>query len=593
VHVLATAGHVDHGKSSLVRALTGMEPDRWAEERRRGMTLDLGFAWTSLPSGATVAFVDVPGHERFVPTMVAGVGPVPAVLLVVAADEGWRRQTGEHVAALDAFRVRPCVVALTRADLAAPERRAEVEADVRERLSSTTLDIRSVVATSTVTGEGLPELSAALDEMVATLPTPRADGPVRLWVDRAFTIRGAGTVVTGTLQAGSIAAGDVLAVEGREVRVRGLQRLGRRAERVSPVARVAVNLRDVEPADVPRGTPLTTPEAFRPTDVVDVRIAPREERLPATLTLHVGSAALPVQVRSLGADVLRLRVPRRLPLLVGDRLLLREPSRHDLLVGATVLDPAPPPLDRRGAAADRAADLARADGTPHPEDEVRRRGVVDVRLLEQIGVAVDQPVAGAVLSHGRLVADDRWRDLGDRLVAAVDDHASTDPLSGGLPVEAARARLDLPDAGLVLDLAAERGLSSTHGRLRAPAPEPASPLDALPPAVGRAAAELLERLRSEPFRAPEADELAELRLGNHEVAALARAGVLLRVGPVVLLPDALDTATERLREIEQPFTVSAARQALSTTRRVAVPLLEALDRAGRTRADQDGRRTVR
>src|SRR5499426_3730187 len=233
MQVIATAGHVDHGKSTLVRALTGMEPDRWEAERRRGLSIDLGFAWLTLPSGERLAFVDVPGHERFVPNMLAGVGPVPAVMFVVAADEGWMPQSAEHLAAIDAL------------------------------------------AVSGVTGQGLPELRAALDRLTARLPVSDPGAPVRLWVDRAFSIRGSGTVVTGTLPAGTIGAGDELlaAPSLRPARVRGIQALKEQAERVSGVARVALNLRGVAPAALARGTALVTPGAWALTAAVDVRLA--------------------------------------------------------------------------------------------------------------------------------------------------------------------------------------------------------------------------------------------------------------------------------------------------------------------------------
>src|SRR4051794_38306638 len=204
MHVVATAGHVDHGKSTLVRALTGMEPDRWAEERRRGMTIDLGFAWTTLASGATLAFVDVPGHERFVPTMLAGVGPVPAAMIVVAADEGWMPQSAEHLAALDALGVRHGLLVVSRADLADPR---PVLRRAAEEIAGTSLGAVEAVAVSAVTGVGLDELRGALGRLVGGLPAP-AGGPVRLWIDRAFTIKGAGTVVTGTLGAGELRTGD-------------------------------------------------------------------------------------------------------------------------------------------------------------------------------------------------------------------------------------------------------------------------------------------------------------------------------------------------------------------------------------------------
>lgn len=249
MHVVATAGHVDHGKSTLVRALTGMEPDRWAEERRRGLTIDLGFAWTALPSGARVAFVDVPGHERFVGNMLAGVGPAPAVMFVVAADQGWRPQSAEHLAVLDAFGVQHGLLVVTRSDLADP---GPARAQALARLSPTTLGAVDSVCVSGTTGAGLDQLRLALDRLVASLPAPDRQAPVRLWADRAFTIHGAGTVITGTLGAGTIQVGDdlILSPDGRRVRIRGLQTLHAPCETVAAVARVAVNIAHVPVHDV-------------------------------------------------------------------------------------------------------------------------------------------------------------------------------------------------------------------------------------------------------------------------------------------------------------------------------------------------------
>jgi selenocysteine-specific elongation factor len=217
VHVVATAGHVDHGKSMLVRALTGMEPDRWEAEQRRGMTIDLGFAWMTLPSGEEIAFVDVPGHERFVSNMLAGAGPVPAVMFVVAADEGWMPQSAEHLAAIDALGVRNGVLVVTRADLADPAPALE---QAMLKIADTSLGRGAgpagdpggmeAVAVSALTGRGLPDLTAALGRLAARLPRPDPRGGVRLWLDRVFAIKGSGTVVTGTLQAGTVRAGDEL-----------------------------------------------------------------------------------------------------------------------------------------------------------------------------------------------------------------------------------------------------------------------------------------------------------------------------------------------------------------------------------------------
>ncbi|MGA4684767.1 selenocysteine-specific translation elongation factor [Micromonospora sp. AB353] len=580
--VVATAGHVDHGKSTLVRALTGMEPDRWAEERRRGMTIDLGFAWTTLPSGGTIAFVDVPGHERFVPNMLAGVGPVPAALIVVAADEGWMPQSAEHLAALDALGVSYGLLAVTRADLADP---GPAAARARTEIAATSLGAVEAVPVSAVTGVGLPELRAALDRLTARLPDPARDAPVRLWVDRAFTVRGSGTVVTGTLGGGRLRVGDELelAATGEAVRVRGLHSLGVAHTDVEAVARVAVNLRGLPRDRVGRGDALLTPGRFGRTDLLDVRLSgdPAAD-LPATLTLHVGAAAVPARVRPLGPDTARLRLVRPLPLLIGDRALLRDPGRHHVAGGVTVLDVDPPPLRRRGAAAARAAVLAGLDGRPDLPGELRRRRLVRAGDLTRMGVApAATPVAGQWLAD-----PEHWRDLGRRLTEEVTRYAAEHPLAAGVPVDVLRHRLDLPDRALVTallrpPLRLRDGLVTAAGQGTLP--------DPVARAVDRVRAEYGDR----PFQAPEAHHLADLGLGPREIGAAVRAGALLKLAEnVVLLPGAPDDAVRVLAGLPQPFTLSAARQALGTTRRVAVPLLELLDRRGATRRLPDDAREV-
>ncbi|MET7867078.1 selenocysteine-specific translation elongation factor [Micromonospora taraxaci] len=580
--VVATAGHVDHGKSTLVRALTGMEPDRWAEERRRGMTIDLGFAWTTLPSGGTVAFVDVPGHERFVPNMLAGVGPVPAALIVVAADEGWMPQSAEHLAALDALGVAYGLLAVTRADLADP---GPATARARAEIAATSLGAVPAVAVSGLTGAGLPELRSALDRLAARVPAPAVDDPVRLWVDRSFTVRGSGTVVTGTLGGGRLRAGDELEVAGGDepVRVRGLHSLGEARPEVTAVARVAVNLRGTPRDRLGRGDALLTPGRFHSTDLVDVRLAgdPAAD-LPATLTLHVGSAAVPVRVRPLGPDTVRLRLARPLPLLVGDRALLRDPGRHHVTGGVRVLDVAPPPLARRGAAAARAQVLAELDGRPDLAGELRRRRLVRAGTLLRMGVPVHTaPVAGDWLADPA-----HWQRLGEQVTEEVARYAREHPLEPGMPVDALRQRLALPDRVLV------EALVRPPLRIHAGRVGTAS-VDALPEPVARAVQRVRAEYGDRPFRAPEADRLVDLGLGPREIGAAVRAGALLRLADnVVLLPDALDGAVRVLAGLPQPFTLSAARQALDTTRRVAVPLLELLDRRGATRRLPDDARIV-
>ncbi|RAO28544.1 Selenocysteine-specific elongation factor [Micromonospora noduli] len=441
------------------------------------------------------------------------------------------------------------------------------------------------VAVSVLSGACLPELRGAVDRLAAQLPAPVVDDPVRLWVDRSFTVRGSGTVVTGTLGAGRLRVGDELELAGADepVRVRGLHSLGEARPEAAAVARVAVNLRGTPRDRLGRGDALLTPGRFHHTDLVDVRLAgdPAAD-LPATLTLHVGSAAVPVRVRPLGPDTVRLRLARPLPLLVGDRALLRDPGRHHVSGGVRVLDVAPPPLARRGAAAARAQVLAELDGRPDLAGELRRRRLIRAGALIRMGVPVHaEPVAGDWLSD-----PDHWRRLGERLTEEVARHAREHPLEPGMPVDALRQRLALPDRVLVEALV-RPPLRIHAGRVGA------ASANALPEPVALAVQRVRAEYGDRPFRAPEADRLVDLGLGPREIGAAVRAGALLRLADnVVLLPDALDDAVRVLAGLPQPFTLSAARQALDTTRRVAVPLLELLDRRGATRRLPDDARIV-
>ncbi|WP_188064747.1 selenocysteine-specific translation elongation factor [Dietzia sp. ANT_WB102] len=591
--VVATAGHVDHGKSTLIRALTGEEPDRWDEERRRGLTIDLGYASTTLAGGRTVAFVDVPGHRRFVPTMLAGIGPVPAVMFVVAADDGWMPQSAEHLDALTALRVRHGILVITRSDLLDPELAL---AEARDAMSGTPLADMPAVCVSAVTGTGMDDLRAELDRLGTLLPEPHRDADVRLWVDRSFTIGGAGTVVTGTLPAGTIRVGDALELRpgGPQVTVRGLQTLGQSRDEVAAVARVAVNLRGVAAGDIPRGSTLLTPDRWRAVSTVDVRVDGRGrgrsgglsdglvDALPVQVMVHIGSASTAAHVRPLGADHARLTLAAPLPLRVGDRLILREPGADRIPGGAVVLDPAPPPLRRRGAARRRADVLSATPETPDLASELRRRGVAHVDDLRAWGI----PVPPTDERHrGWVIGPDHVAALADTLVEAVRRHDRDVPLDPGLPTEAARRVLGLPDAALldaVLDESAAATLRTERGRVVA------GDGPGLPPAVRAAAETLAERFRGRPFDAPSADELAELDLGPRELAACERAGLLTGVGPGVWLgSDAVDEAARRLRELPQPFTPSSARTHLDTSRRVVMPLLEVLADRGLSRREGD------
>jgi selenocysteine-specific elongation factor len=635
VYVVATAGHVDHGKSMLVRALTGMEPDRWEEERRRGMTLDLGFAWTTLPSGEGIAFVDVPGHERFVSTMLAGAGPVPAVMFVVAADEGWMPQSAEHLAALDALGVRHGILAVTRADLADPAPALRQAAD---QIAETSLGEVEAVAVSARTGRGLPDLVAALGRLTARLPQPDPHEGVRLWLDRVFVIRGSGTVVTGTLPAGTVRRGDelVLTPSRQALRIRGVESLGVPADQVSGVARVALNLRGVSPRDLGRGMALVHADRWTLTGVIDVRLTlpapadrppPGAPRLPPRLTVHTGAARTVARVRLLGGAIARLSLDRPLPLHVGDRVLLRDPGGTGAqaggrpIVGATVLDVAPPRLHGTGAAASAARELTSWTEPPAAADLLRRHRLLRAGPATAMGLRdLPPPVSGDWLADPGY-----WNRLRPLLAEAVTAHAARDPLALGLPVDAARAELGLPDRGLIEAIASrppdhgdDRLIDASGGYLRlgrasrdggqpdgagqTAAPGPQGPPGSaariaqagLPPRVTKAVQAVLDDLTDAPFGAPNAERLSELGLDPRAAAAAERAGLLRRLpGNVILAPDGPDQAAEILAGLPQPFTAAEARQALGTSRRVVIPLLEWLDRQGVTRRLPDDRRTMR
>ena len=577
MHVVATAGHVDHGKSTLVEALTGRDPSRLEEEKKRGLTIELGYCWTYLPEVGDVAFVDVPGHQKFVTTALAGVGPVPVVMFVVAADDPWMPQAAEHLAALDALRVAHGVLVVTRADLADP---APAVARAQAELSTTSLRAAPTVVVSGRTGVGLDLLRSTLADVLRSVPAPDPGADVRLWVDRHFHVSGTGTVVTGTLQAGTVAVGDVLSSSTHQVRVRGIESLEVARDQMSGTARVALDLGGRAAASITRGTPLVTPGAFWTTGLVDVEVS-EARALPDQPQLHVGSASLAVRARPLGEDHARLSLGRPLPLRIGDRALLRDPGSRRVW-GLRVVDPKPPDLSRRGAAAERGRVLGADDGSLAAQ--LARRALVRRSELVRIG-APTGPVPPGAVSAGDWLVD---AGAADRLRARLRALVENTPAGGPpLTTPAAARRLDLPDPALVPPLVAPP-LREVRGTI-----------------VGESSPDLSEELRSayeeirsdlerDRFAAPDRSRLRDLGLDATALAILERAGHLVRLDrDLVLLPDAVPAAVETLRTLEQPFTASEARQALGTSRRVVLPLLAHLDRSGRTLRLPDDRRRLR
>ena len=620
MHVVATAGHVDHGKSALVRALTDMDPDRWAEEKRRGLTIDLGFVWTTLPSGADVAFVDVPGHEKFLGNMLAGVGPAPVVIFVVAADEGWQAQSTDHRDALRALDIQHGLIAVTRADRAGAARRAEVTAQVRHELAGTALADAPLVEVSAHTGEGIAQMRQLLDQVLARVPAPDPQARVRVWIDRAFSVKGAGTVVTGTLAA----VGDKLQLaspEGtREVEVRGLHSENTAHQVLEPTSRVAVNLRGISADAIHRGHSLLSSGAWELVEQIDVRRTFGQDfhELPQNIVVHIGTAGLEAHMRPLSADYARLSLAHPLPLQLLDRFVVRSPGGRHVSAGVQVIDVYPPELNRRGAARRRAEELALlADANPSdatttaaaspshatstpaaspspftdPTAYVQRVGYVPVGKLQRAGFTVDDPAVppqGIIAFRQWWIAAreiTRWKN---QLLVALGKHAQDNPLAAGMPRKAAMDTLDLQEDALLGIAVAAAKVEQADGVLRLPGHK--VDLGAAEASV----AKLEAWLADDPFAAPEADELQELRLGAKQLAAAENAGRLLRLGQgIIVLPSAPQQAKQRIAQLEQPFTLSAARKALGTTRRVAIPLLEYLDEQGITRRLDGGLRELR
>jgi selenocysteine-specific elongation factor len=609
LHVVATAGHVDHGKSSLILRLTGMDPDRWAEEKRRGLTIDLGFAWGTLPSGREIAFVDVPGHERFIRNMLAGVGPVRRVLFVVAADEGWKPQSEEHLSIVDLLGATG-VVALTKSDVVDEETLARRVRQVRDRLIGTSLEEAAIVACSSHTGAGLHELGAALERLTAGPASVEGGDRPRLFVDRVFSIKGAGTVVTGTLVDGCLSSGDEVAVlpGGSRARVRGLQTHKRSTDRACPVSRVAMNVVGVERGEVARGDVIARYDDWRPTRTLEARIRPvRALEHPLTARgaykVYAGSAEADATLRPIGASEIhpgghafvRIRTTRPLVLDVFDPIVLREVGRRETVAGGSVIDIEPPRRQGHGAARLEARWVAGRQGLPRLLAEERgavrlrdarvltgvvdvdgsanvRDWIVDPALLARLEGEITDSLAAFHAAHplreGETLAMTRTQ-VGDLLAAA---GAPESPELVDALLEAMVARGTLARSASAIRLAThDTSLAGNSGDVR----------------------RVVAALEAGEPSPPSIAELVAAGTSRDVIEAAVRSGVLVRVSTeLVLRPAFVDAALAALRDLQaagRPLTVSAFRERLGTTRKYAVPLLEHFDQQGITRRQGDVR----
>lgn len=478
--VIGTAGHIDHGKSTLVRALTGIDPDRLAEEKARGMTIDLGFAWLESPAGHAISIVDVPGHERFIKNMLAGVGGIDAALLVIAADEGPMPQTIEHLAIIDLLGVPAGLIAITKRDLVDNDWLDLVVEEVRECVAGTVLADAPIVPVSASTGTGLKELLTELDHVLAKSPAPASFAKPRLPIDRVFTIPGFGTVVTGTLVGGDFTVGQELIVMpgGMPTRVRGLQTHSRKADRVSAGTRVAVNVAGLAVEDIERGDILTVPGLFRPSPRIDVRLklltdSPVQLAQNDEVDFFAGARELPARITLLDRERLepgdtgwvQLRFREPVAVMKGDRFIIRRPSPGITIGGGEIVDAAPVRHRRFRPEVLSALETLAAGSPSELVLQALENGPIDFNQLKKVlpaaldGAQVDEAIARLVADGSArnlsdagaaapkpahfLVSERGWQTATARIRTVLDAFHRAQPLRIGIPREELRSRLKL------------------------------------------------------------------------------------------------------------------------------------------------------
>ena len=560
--VIATAGHVDHGKSSLVLALTGTDPDRWAEEKRRGMTIDLGFAHTQLPSGETASFIDVPGHIRFLRNMLAGVGAIDGCILVVDAKEGWMPQTEEHFQILKLLGLQHGVIALTKVDLVDAKVESDRRTEIRTKLRESFLSDVPIVSVSVVSSRGLDEIRNALDVLIGdstrNSPTRNRNRP-RLWIDRSFSSRGAGTVVTGTLIDGSLDSDTELTIvrTRQRVRVREIQQHEKSTPQLAPGHRCALNLVGVNHAEIFRGDALIIEDQWLPSAMFDasLTIVPSlQHRVTrrGSYSVYIGSGEFAAKIRLIGTRELqanengfvRVALQTPIPILPGDRYILRESGRTEAIGGGEILDIAPK-LRASKAKPDRSVDRV-----------ISERQWVTAKELELLTGEVCQPIVGDWLTTAKLL-DTTRKQLALKLAKTSDGLE----ISRLKPHEQA-VLVTLPDVVIEMGRARIKGASSITEH----------------PYVG-----LFAKAGVTP---PDTKTL-----DRNIVRQIVQRGLLVDIDGVVFHISALETARLNVQKILQQhpngFTVSQFRENLGITRKHAVPLLEALDRRAITKRNGD------
>jgi len=628
--IIGTAGHIDHGKTALVKALTGADTDRLKEEKERGISIELGFASLALPDGTRAGVVDVPGHERFVKTMLAGVGGMDLVVLVIAADEGVMPQTREHLNICSLLQVKRGLVALTKADLVEPEWLEMVRADVAEVLKGTFLQGCPLVACSATTGQGLSELLAAIQAVAASAETRRSDGILRLPIDRVFSIKGFGTVVTGTLWAGSLRVGEDVVILPRGLRshVRRLQVHGETVEEAVAGQRTAVNLPGVEVADIERGEVLCRPDTLRPSEGFDATLslladADRPLANRTRVHFHLGTSELLARVVLLDREELapgeqgyaHLRLESPSAALPGDRYVIRSYSPAVTIGGGSILDPNPPQTRRpRG----RIVEHLRVLEQGRPVERVERHllaagwgpvGPGELRARTDLDEAAVRESLEALTAAGRAVAVGSRGELGllhaervgrleEEILARLAEFHAKEPLKDGLAKEELRSKLpgQLAPAvygWLLARLTAAERIAVTRDKVRLFGHRPT-----LSPEEERLKGRIEQAFRQAAFQPPSPEGLyaglqVERRTGHGVFRRLVDDGVLVRLGEDLFLHrEAYQTLQGRVRERlgrEGRLNVGAMKELFGVSRKYAIPYLEHLDDLKITRREGDER----
>jgi len=616
--VIGTAGHVDHGKSALVLALTGIDPDRLPEEKKRGMTIDLGFAWLSLPDGTEVGIVDVPGHERFVKNMIAGVGGIDAALLVIAADDGWMPQTQEHLEILELLGIKEGIVVINKIDLVKEDWLNLMEDDIKNKLRGTPFEKAVVVRTSAIQKTGIEELSKQIQNLISRLKMRKDIGKPRLYIDRVFTMAGMGTVVTGTLLDGSLKIGqDVeIALEGIKTRIKNLQIYKKQVETAGPGTRVAMNLIGVEKEKIKRGDVVINPGTSILTNFLDVKVtvlpdAPFSLKHGSDLLFMLGTSEILARITLLNADQLkpgqvgfaRLKLKEQLLARVGDHFILRLPSPPRTLGGGIVLDVFPSKLKRKDK--DLVTFLTRRENLDLPvliltelkkvdfltREELFQASIFSSKEIESaLGLLEERE--GIVIKKNMTIDKVRWERLLNQILERVKKEHADKPFTHGLRISDLSSKLQFKEKliseGVEYLLSAGK-LIQKENFLALPEHRPQlaekqSPL----------AQKILKKFEENRFSPPTKGELLEENPDYQKILIY-----LLQQGKLVELKEGILYTKEDFEEITQkikefisangPSTVSQIREHLNITRKYAVPIMEKLDELEVTRREGDKR----